>query len=290
MRILITGVQGQLGTELTLQLSRLGLEHIGCSRKELDISSEEQTVQLLRKYRPDAVINCAAYNAVDDAQKNSAIAFAVNRDGPAYLAATCADIGSVLVHFSTDYVFDGEGRQSYCENHPAHPLNTYGLSKLAGERAVLDSDATHLVLRVSWVFGRIGKSFVDNVLRWAAIGEIRVVDDQRSVPCDAVGLAMATIEATQKLIADPHLGGLYHFAMGATVSRHRYAEIIVEHASRLGIISSVPVVAVTSDAFDTAAQRPTNSSICGSKFSDQFKIDPGDWQDGLEAYLSSLVS
>jgi dTDP-4-dehydrorhamnose reductase len=192
------------------------------------------------------------------------------------------------VHYSTDYVFDGRQVEPYSEEASAQPLGVYGSSKLAGEQAVLQSNANHLVLRVSWVFGRIGKSFIDDVLKWATSGPLKIVDDQHSVPCDAVALAAATIRAIMTLRERPELSGLYHFAMGAPVSRFEYAEIILNRAVEIGIARRVPIEAVSSSYFATAACRPQNSALAGSKFCQAFGVEPERWEDGLCEYLDLL--
>jgi dTDP-4-dehydrorhamnose reductase len=285
---IISGAGGQVGTALTQHLDSLGLDYLALSRGDLDITSTEEIRDVLSRYRPSVVINCAAYNLVDKAEENCEIAYAINRDGPSKLAKACSEIGSVLVHYSTDYVFDGRKHCPYTEEMVAHPLGLYGSSKLAGERTVLDDDGAHLVLRVSWVFGRIGTSFVDDVLSWASNGPLRIVTDQISVPCDAVGLASATVEAALRVIEDSRLGGLYHFAMGPPISRFQYAEAIVDRAVQLGIIAPVSLLPVSSDYFPTSAERPANSALDGGKFARQFGINPGDWRHGLDEYLEAL--
>ena len=159
LRFMITGADGQVGRALIDCLAARGQEHFGFGRRDLDITSRQQVADVLKSIRPAAVINCAAYNHVDLAESEPDAAYAVTRDGPRHLAAACAEIGSILVHYSTDYVFDGYQVGPYSEDTLAQPLGVYGSSKLAGEREVLGSNAAHLVLRVSWVFGRIGKSF-----------------------------------------------------------------------------------------------------------------------------------
>lgn len=286
--ILLTGAGGQVATALARQLESLDIDHVALSRKDLDITSLRQVSEVMSQIRPTIVINCAAYNHVDKAEDEPEIAYAVNRDGPANLAKVCSEFSSALVHYSTDYVFDGQQDAAYTEESTANPLGVYGASKLAGEHAVLQSDAPHLVLRVSWVFGRIGKSFVDSVLAWAAKGPLKIAADQKSVPCDAEGLAAATIQAAVTLTETPSLSGLYHFAMGPPVTRLAYAQAIVDEASRLGIIAPVSIQGVPSDFFATAATRPSNSVLDGARFRERFGVEPGDWRDGLNDYLEAL--
>jgi dTDP-4-dehydrorhamnose reductase len=284
----VTGAGGQVGTALTRRLGSLGIDHVALSSSDLDITSPQQIRDVLSRYRPSVVINCAAYNLVDKAEESPEVAYRINRDAVSHLAAACTEFGSILVHYSTDFVFDGQHDDPYTEEMSVHPLGVYGSSKLAGERAVLDSDGAHLVLRVSWVFGRLGTSFVDDVLRWAQSGPLRVVTDQKSVPCDAVGLASATVDTALRLIENPELSGLYHFAMGPPISRFEYAEAIVSRAVKLGIIAPVELLPVSGDYFPSAAKRPANSALDGSKFERQFGIDPGDWRRGLYDYLETL--
>lgn len=288
LTFVITGAEGQVGTALAECLLSLGFDYVALARRDLDITSRQQVSEVLRRVQPAAVINCAAYNQVDRAESEPELAYAINRDGPQHLASVCADIGSILVHYSTDYVFDGRQAEPYSEEASAQPLGVYGSSKLAGEQAVLHSNASHLVLRVSWVFGRIGKSFIDDVLKWATSGPLKIVDDQHSVPCDAVALAAATIRAIMTLRERPELSGLYHFAMGAPVSRLEYAEMILNRAVEIGIARRVPIEAVSSSYFATAACRPQNSALVGRQFSEDFGIEPAHWQDGLCEYLDLL--
>jgi len=279
LTFVITGAEGQVGTALADCLLSLGFGYVALARRDLDITSRQQVSEVLRRVQPAAVINCAAYNQVDRAESEPELAYAINRDGPQHLASVCADIGSILVHYSTDYVFDGRQVEPYSEEASAQPLGVYGSSKLAGEQAVLQSNANHLVLRVSWVFGRIGKSFID---------DLKIVDDQHSVPCDAVALAAATIRAIMTLRERPELSGLYHFAMGAPVSRLEYAEMILDRAVEIGIARRVPIEAVSSSYFATAASRPQYSALVGRQFSEDFGIEPARWQDGLCEYLDLL--
>jgi dTDP-4-dehydrorhamnose reductase len=155
LTFVITGAEGQVGTALADCLLSFGFGYVALARRDLDITSRQQVSEVLRRVQPAAVINCAAYNQVDRAESEPELAYAINRDGPQHLASVCADIGSILVHYSTDYVFDGRQVEPYSEEASAQPLGVYGSSKLAGEQAVLQSNANHLVLRVSWVFGRI---------------------------------------------------------------------------------------------------------------------------------------
>lgn len=288
LRFIITGAGGQVGTALSEHLASLDVDHVALSRSELDITSPGQVREVLCRQRPDVVFNCAAYNAVDKAESEGELAYAVNRDGPAHLAAVCEEIDSVLVHYSTDYVFDGTQSGAYAEDAAPNPLSLYGSSKLAGEQAVLQSGAVHLVMRVSWVFGRIGQSFVDSVLGWASNGALNIAWDQYSVPCDAVALASASVGAAMRLLEEPGLGGLYHYAMSNPVTRVQYAEAILDTAIRHGIARPVQVTPVPGDYFSPAAERPANSALDGRNFEARFGIDPGSWQEGLNDYLETL--
>ena len=288
LKFIITGADGQVGTALAACLAARGQECFAFGRRDLDITSRRQVMDVVKRVRPSAVINCAAYNHVDRAESEPDMAYAINRDGPRHLADACAATGSILVHYSTDYVFDGYQVGAYSEDALAQPLGVYGASKLAGEHEVLGSNAAHLVLRVSWVFGRIGKSFIDDVLKWADNGPLKVVTDQRSVPCDAVALAAATVDAVSTLRERPELSGLYHFAAGSPVTRHEYASRILNRAAEIGLVRPVPIEAVSSSYFATAATRPRNSTLAGDRFERAFGAAVESWEEGLFEYLDLL--
>ena len=186
MRVLIPGSNGQVGRELVAWAAQHGVEAIGLTRVDLDLTDASVVEAVVHAHRPDAVVNAAAYTAVDRAESEPDVAFAVNRDGPAALAATCADLGIPLVHFSTDYVFDGTKSEPYVEDDPVAPLGVYGQSKWVGEEAVRTALDHHLILRVSWVFSRHGGNFVKTMLRLGREREaLRVVADQHGGPTPA---------------------------------------------------------------------------------------------------------
>lgn len=195
MKILLTGANGQLGSELARRLPALG-ELTAADRAALDLAKVEAIRRALREAKPQLVVNCAAYTAVDRAESEPTLAHAVNAVAPAVLAEEARRLGALLVHYSTDYVFDGEKGAPYVEEDPCNPLNVYGRTKLAGEEAVRGSGCRHLVLRASWVYAPRGRNFVRAILRKARAGEpLRVVDDQTGVPTSAAFLAEATMRA-----------------------------------------------------------------------------------------------
>ena len=284
----VTGAGGQVGREVCRLLRESDVDFAGLTHQELNIASADDVAAAVAHHQPRVLINCAAYNAVDDAEQESELALTINANGPGYLAHVCREHGAALVHFSTDYVFDGAARRPYVETDLVGPLGVYGRSKREGEVEVLESGCVGLVLRVSWVFGRIGRGFVDSVLRWATGGSLKVVDDQCSVPCDAVELARFAISAGSRVIEEPSLSGLYHYAMGPPVTRHAYACEIISLAADLGIVNDVDVEAVSSASFDTPAQRPPYSVLSCERLMASFAPDPSDWRDGLKAYLRSM--
>ena len=217
-RILVTGVNGQVGGELAALLPAHG-DVIGLDRAMLDLADPDAIVRVLREAAPDLVINAAAYTAVDLAESQRDAAFAINARGPAVLAEETKRLGAVLVHYSTDYVFDGGASTPYAEDAPTHPLNVYGESKLAGEQAIAASGAHALVLRTSWVYGRTGRNFLVTIRRLAGErDELRIVADQTGTPNWSRSLARATCElVAQGLPALAARAGLYHLSStGAT--------------------------------------------------------------------------
>ena len=292
MKVLIAGAEGQVGVE-TVRAAPPEVEALACASGELNIIDGRQVRALVREFRPDAVINCAAYTAVDRAESEAQQAWAVNRDGPAQLAAALAASGGRLVHVSTDYVFDGSKPGAYGEQDAPNPLNLYGRSKLAGEKAIRRHLEEHLILRAAWVFGRIGRSFVDAMLRLAAQREeLAVVRDQRGGPTPATSLAEALWGlALQSGEAGFRAWGLYHLESAPVLSWHGFAERIFDLALELGLIERKPRLrAIASLEYPTAAARPANSALAGRKLQATFGMPPVAWEPALRRYLGELAA
>jgi dTDP-4-dehydrorhamnose reductase len=280
VKILLTGASGQVGSALLGTLPGLG-EVIAPGRRELELSKSESIVKAVARVGADVIINAAAYTAVDQAEKEEPLAMAVNRDGPAVLAEEAARCGALLVHFSTDYVFDGEKPSPYVETDATHPLNAYGRSKLGGEQAIQRSGCRHLIFRTSWVYSNTGKNFLLTMLRLARERkELRVVDDQHGAPTSSRSLADAVPPAIAGVLRDPSLGGLYHMsAQGSTTWCGFARAIVAERAT---------VVPIRSSEYATPARRPRNSVLDNTKLEQSFGIRLPSWQTGLKQVLGTL--
>ncbi|MDE0421136.1 MAG: dTDP-4-dehydrorhamnose reductase [Gammaproteobacteria bacterium] len=285
MRILVTGADGQVGTEL-VRLADDGLQVVGLTRCDLDITDRRAIAFRLDEHKPDLLVNCAAYTAVDRAEDEAALAYRVNADAVGWLGEACDDRGVGVVHFSTDYVFDGTKEGSYTEDDIPNPLNVYGASKLEGENRLREATNRHLILRVSWVFGRIGRSFVDTILRLARErGELTVVDDQIGAPSPADAIAR-TIRAIAEHPGLDDAWGTYHLSSTPTVSWCGFAREIVAMATGLGVLPTVPRVrGVATEHSSSRARRPLNSRLCGAKLTNALGIAPSTWRTGLREYL-----
>lgn len=289
-RILLLGRDGQVGWELRGCLARLGELHAFGSR-ELDLERLAELRDALRRLRPTLVVNAAAYTAVDRAESEPDRAHAVNAEAPGLLAEEARRLGAALVHYSTDYVFDGAKEAPYVEDDPPRPLNEYGRSKLAGERAVQEAGGTHLILRTSWVYALRRESFVTKVLEWARSRRtLRVVDDQVGSPTWCRSLARLTAEIVASAGPDPAAGlaersGVYHVAGRGAVSRFAWASEIL----RLDPEPSEQVVEellpARSDEFPTPAQRPARSALDSSRVERVFGVAPEPWSHDLERAL-----
>ena len=289
MRALVTGAAGQVGSEL-VRLGTDEFEPVALGRDDLDITDADAVARTIERWRPQAVVNCAAYTAVDRAESEARTAHAVNVKAVAQLAATCARNGAALVHVSTDYVFDGNANRPYRENDATNPLGVYGRTKELGERAVRAGSPRHIILRVSWVFGALGRSFVDTVLRLARERpELTVVDDQIGAPAPAKAVARTLRDICLATAAEEDLWGTYHFSTEPTLSWCRFAREIVALAAELGVIEQAPPVrAIATRDYPTPAQRPENSRLDPTRLQRTFGIPSPDWRPYLHAYLQSL--
>jgi dTDP-4-dehydrorhamnose reductase len=281
-RILLTGAAGQVGYELAHLLQAHG-DVVATDRSTLDLAQPDAIVAAVREARPDLVVNAGAYTAVDAAERDRATAFAVNAHAPQVLADELKRSGALLIHYSTDYVFDGSATSPYDENAPVAPLNVYGQSKLDGERAIVASGARALILRTSWVYGLRGKNFLLTIRRLAAErDELRIVADQTGTPNWARALAMAT--ATLVARGLPYLNeraGLYHFSSTGATTWHGFAAAIV------GVARTPKITPITTAEYPTPARRPAYGVLATAHFRDTFGYELPPWRDALAACLSS---
>jgi len=293
MKLLVTGAGGQLATELVRQA---GVHQIiALARTELNIADVAAVFKAVENIAPDAVVNAAAYTAVDRAESEAKIAFATNRDGPAHLATACAAQGIPLVHVSTDYVFDGTKAGAYTEQDSVAPLGVYGLSKAEGEAAVRIALPEHIILRASWIFSAHGNNFVKTMLRLAGErDELRVVADQQGCPTAAGDLAAAILAMLPVAVAHRGRGerwGTYHFCQPEATTWHGFAEAIIDLAraagSRVRVRSIVPI---TTADYPTPARRPANSVLDCAKLTSVFGIQPRPWRVSLHEVIQELRS
>jgi dTDP-4-dehydrorhamnose reductase len=275
MRLLVLGGGGMLGRAVARDAARLGHDVAAPARAELDITDAEGIVQAVAAVAPEAIVNCAAWTDVDGAESAEAQARRVNGDGAGQVARAAADAGARVVHVSTDYVFDGTKREPWVESDPVAPLQAYGRTKLAGERAVAASNAEHAIVRAAWLFGAGGTNFVDTILRRASErDEVTVVTDQRGGPTWTGHLAPVLVELAERR-GDV---GLFHAAGAGACS---WYELAVEILHRTGL--RCRAVPTTSDRFPRPARRPAYS-VLGTEREPGLALPP--WQAGLEAYLA----
>jgi dTDP-4-dehydrorhamnose reductase len=276
LRILLTGRNGQVGWELQKTLAPLG-ELTALGRAELDLRDAARIGEAVRAANPDVIVNAAAYTAVDKAESEGDLAFAVNAVAPGILAEEARRSGTLLVHYSTDYVFDGSKPTPYVEDDAPNPLNVYGASKLAGERAIAASGCRHLILRTSWVYGPRGSNFLLTILRVARERpELRVVDDQIGAPTSSRAIARATAQVLR-----PGAHGTYHISAAGQVSWCGFARAIL---ARVGV--ATPVVPIRSEDYPTAAKRPRNSLLENSRLRADFGVALAPWEAGLEEVMA----
>ncbi|HEX4870952.1 MAG TPA: dTDP-4-dehydrorhamnose reductase [Nevskiaceae bacterium] len=290
MRILLTGGSGQVGTALSRCLPALG-ELLAPARSELDLDDPDACAETVRRLRPDLLINAAAYTAVDAAEQDPARAWRINAEAPAAMARALAASGGWLLHYSTDYVFDGQARLPYREDQPTAPLSVYGRSKRAGEEAIAASGCPHRILRTAWVYAAQGRNFLLTVLRLAREREsLRIVDDQIGSPTSAEALAVATQALIPSLLRHPEADGLLHLSCAGQTSWAGFARAIVEGGARRGLCPLRPVVGIPSQEYPTAAQRPAWSVLSGERLWQQHRLRLPDWPVALERCLDQLAA
>lgn len=294
--ILVLGANGQLGHELPRALSGLG-RVIALDRAAADLSDPESLRGVLRRHEAGIIVNAAAYTAVDRAESEPDLAQTINGDAPGVLAEEAQSLGATLVHFSTDYVFDGHKASPYLERDQTNPLSAYGRSKLSGERAVARACQRHLIFRTSWVFGAHGGNFLKTILRLAAGDDgLRVVADQVGAPTSSRLIANVTRQALVMLWhaqEDDARWGLYHIASAGETSWHAYARYVVEHGLQRGMrlkVTPDAVAPITTAEYPVAARRPANSRLDTGKLRTAFALTLPHWKREVDQVLNELTS
>ncbi len=296
MRILLTGKNGQVGGELQHILSELG-ETTATSRSELDLSDPSQIRNAVRHFRPELIVNAGAYTAVDKAESEPEVARAVNGIAPGVLAEEARTVGAILIHYSTDYVYNGEARtKPYLETDPTNPISVYGKTKLEGDLAIEESGVPHLIFRTSWIYGREGKNFLRTILRLAGEQEkLRVVDDQIGAPTWCRSIAESTGKIVGQLMkwggssfpeTVAEVSGVYHMTCGGRTSWHGFARSI------LGLADPNPqpqLVGIPTRDYPTPACRPAYSVLSNAKLKATFDIVLPNWEEALRYCLRSDI-
>lgn len=283
MKILVTGKNGQVGYELVRSLQPLG-EVIGVDRSVMDLADLDQVRDVIRRIKPDLIVNSAAYTAVDKAESEPELAMRINGLAPGVMAEEAARLGARLVHFSTDYVFDGTKQEPYTEKDMPCPINVYGESKLAGERAIAATGVSHLIFRTSWVYGMRGKNFLLTMMRLAAERDtLRIVADQHGAPtwCRTIADVSAAILNQSRVAEDVNdwwrkHGGLYHLTAQGSTSWLGFADALLDAAP-----AKPELVPINSDDYPVAATRPANSRLSCALLMSRFSQLP-DWRDALQ--------
>lgn len=288
MKLLLTGAEGQLGKAVQRLAKTRDIPIVPLSRADLDITDRAEVQEAVRHHAPSHIVNAAAYTAVDQAESEPEQAYAVNRDGAAWLAEAAQANGCRLLHISTDFVFDGEQSRPYKPEDTPNPINVYGASKLAGEQAVLD--ATHgeaLVLRTAWVYSRDGKNFLKTMLRlMRERDELRVVEDQIGTPTCTTSLADVLLRAV-----DAKLSGIHHWTDAGVASWYDFAFSIQHEAVQHALLPrSVPINAIGSDAYPTPALRPSFSLLDRRSLANALDRSPLSWQQMLRGELSAIAA
>jgi dTDP-4-dehydrorhamnose reductase len=307
-RILLTGKDGQVGSELAQLLPRLG-EVTALGRQELDLSNIHDIRRAVQHARPTLIVNAAAYTAVDRAEKEEALAHAINADAPAVIAQEAKKIGAVVVHYSTDYVFDGTKRTPYTEDDPTNPISVYGRTKLAGEEAIRATGIPHLIFRTAWVYATSGKNFLLTILRLAAEREeLRIVSDQFGAPTSSHEIAQATTRVLVDLLRKggsslPEIAGTYNMTASGETTWHEFATTILDDCSKLprdlpwfvAATGNRPlvakrIIAITTADYPTPARRPAYSVLSNAHFAATFGFTLPAWRSQLTSALRASLS
>ena len=292
MKVLVTGAHGQVGWELSNRSGQRGFDILALDRATLDITDQSAVNREVSGSGASVVVNAAAYTAVDQAESEPKLAFAANRDGPAYLASACAEAGIPLIHISTDFVFDGEKKGPYHERDRVSPLNVYGKSKAAGETAVRERLQEHIILRTSWVYGVHGRNFVKTMLRFGRERDvIQVVADQHGCPTYAADLAETILTIAAQVLEGRQVHwGTYHYCGKGVTTWHGFAEKIYALASEYTDLAVKRIEPITTEEYPTVAKRPPNSTLDCSLLAEKYGITQLPWVASLAEMIEMMFS
>jgi dTDP-4-dehydrorhamnose reductase len=295
MKILLLGKNGQVGWELQRALSPLG-DVISLDRQSVDFCGDIGNINELRatirKLQPTVIVNAAAYTAVDKAEADRATAQLINAGAVQAMAQEAVSLGALLVHYSTDYVFPGTGVEPWTEEAIVAPVNFYGESKLAGERAIIESGCKHLIFRTSWVYAARGSNFAKTMLRLGREREsLNVIADQIGAPTGADLIADISAHVIPKAMINPALGGLYHLAASGETSWCEYAKLVIETAKSSGeVLAAQQVLPIQTSQYPTPANRPLNSRLNTTKLRNAFSLCLPDWKLGVRRMLTEVLN
>jgi len=291
-KLLLFGANGQVGWELQRSLAWLG-DVVPVDRAKVDLRDAQAVRACIEQARPQAIVNAAAYTAVDRAESEPEAAHAINAQAPAVMAESARALGIPLVHYSTDYVYDGKKPTPYLEGDASAPLSVYGRTKLAGDQAIVQSGCRHLILRTTWVYAARGHNFVKTILRLARERDaLRIVADQVGAPTSAELIADITALALRELQADRLAGGIYHCTAAGRTSWHGYAQYVVEEAARLGQhlkLAPGDIEPIATSDYPLAAARPANSVLDCGRLQNDLHITLPDWQVHVTRTLKELI-
>jgi dTDP-4-dehydrorhamnose reductase len=296
MKILLLGKGGQVGWELQRSLAPLG-ELVAVDFDSTDYCGDFTNLvglaETIRAIAPDIIVNAAAHTAVDKAESEPELARTINALAPAMLAKEAQELGAWLVHYSTDYVFDGSGTKPWIEASPTGPLSVYGRTKLEGEEAIRASGCKHLIFRTSWVYAARGGNFARTMLRLAKERDrLTVIDDQIGAPTGADMLADVTAHALRTALQRPDVSGVYHLVASGQTNWHGYASFVIDFARQAGVaikVSQEAIMPVPTSAFPTPATRPNNSLLNTSKLQQTFSLTLPHWQTGVARMLTEIL-
>lgn len=287
-KILLTGINGQVGHALLSQLSEYDV--VGLDRQALDLSNTDAIRHIIREIKPDLIINPAAYTAVDKAESEADLVYAINATAPQVIAEEAAALGCALIHFSTDYVYDGCKKTPYVETDSVNPQSIYGSSKLAGEKAIQAVGVPHLILRTSWVYGAYGKNFLNTILRLANEREqLGIVADQNGAPTSSVSIASAIVQLLKSW--DGKQSGVYHLTNSGNTSWHGFASEIVRQYAEMDkrpVLKVKEIKPIATTDYPTPASRPANSCLDNAQLKQCFGITLPSWEVALKQVMEHL--